>query len=333
VTAYWRPIPQADPARPPDALPLAGGPLWFSAVERLGRGALPAILPAAAAPAEILARLTAPRPPVAGLSLDRPRLMGVVNVTPDSFSDGGRFASPAAAAAQGRRLAAEGADLLDIGAESTRPGAAPTPPEEEAARLLPVLALLGGAGPPLSVDTRRAAVAAAALGAGARLVNDVSALGDPGMAAACGTAEGVVLMHMRGEPATMQDDPRYGDVLLDVYDHLAARLAAAEAAGLARARLLVDPGIGFGKTLQHNVTVLRRLSLYHALGCAIVIGASRKRFLGALGGAAEPRARGPGSLAAALWAAAQGVQILRVHDVAETRQALSVQMAMVLGVA
>ncbi len=325
---YWRPVPMTDPARPPEALPLAGGWCWFAQVERLRRGEPPALLPAEAAPPEVLERLAAPRAPIAGLTFEAPRLMGILNVTPDSFSDGGLYLAPEAAMRQARHMAAQGADLLDVGGESTRPGAAEVPAPEEAARVVPVIAAVA-AEATVSVDTRKAAVAEAALAAGARVVNDVSALRfDPRMAAVAARAEGLCLMHAQGLPATMQDAPSYDDVLLDVFDALEERAAAAEAAGLPRARLLLDPGIGFGKTLQHNVSLLRRLSLYHGLGCAILVGASRKSFVGTLGGAPESASRMPGSLAVALHAAGQGCQVLRVHDVGETAQALRLGLAM-----
>jgi dihydropteroate synthase len=314
-----------DPARPSGALPLAGGWAWFDRVERLGRGEAPVLLPAAEAPSEVLDRLTAHRAHIAGLHLDAPRLMGILNVTPDSFSDGGRHAGPARAVARGREIVAEGAAIVDVGGESTRPGAEPVPAEVEAARVLPVVGALAGE-VPLSVDTRKAAVARAVLAAGAVLVNDVSAMThDPGMAAATTDAAGLCLMHARGDPRTMQDDPRYDDVVLDVYDYLSERVNAAEAAGIPRTRVLIDPGIGFGKTVEHNLLLLRRLSLYHGLGCAVLVGASRKRFVGVVGGEGS---RMPGSVAVALHAAAQGVQVLRVHDVAETAQALRLQGAM-----
>ncbi|TCM88099.1 dihydropteroate synthase [Rhodovulum steppense] len=322
---YYRPLVQTDAARPDDALPLAGGWAWFVQAEELRRDAPPRLLRAADLPEEVRATLTAPRPALAGLSLDRPRIMGILNVTPDSFSDGGRFADPQAALAQGRALAA-GADILDIGGESTRPGSAAVPEADEIARTAPVIAALRAAGvaTPVSIDTRKAAVARAALAAGADMVNDVAALGfDPALAGVVAQAGvPVCLMHAQGDPATMQDDPRYDDVLLDVYDFLAARIAAAEAAGIPRARIMVDPGIGFGKTVAHNLALIRGLSLFHGLGCPILLGASRKRFIGALGGAERADRRGPGSIAVALAGIAQGVQIVRVHDVAETRQAV-----------
>jgi dihydropteroate synthase len=278
------------------------------------------------AEAQLLRRLRQPRPPVAGLELDRPRIMGVVNVTPDSFSDGGRYLASDAAVAHGVQLEAEGADVLDIGGESTRPGAEPIGIEEECRRVLPVIeGLVKRVRIPLSIDTRNAEVMRRAAHAGARMINDVSALAhDPqSLQAAAATGLPVVLMHAQGDPRTMQRNPVYEDVALDVYDALQARIAACEAAGIARERLIVDPGIGFGKTLAHNLALLGALTLFHGLGCAVLLGASRKSFIGKLTGAAAGE-RLPGSLAAALLGAAQGVQILRVHDVAATRQALAV---------
>jgi dihydropteroate synthase len=319
-----------DAARPRDALTLAGGWCWFDRVERLSRTEPPQVLSAAEAPPEVLARLTAPRASIAGLAWDAPRIMGILNVTPDSFSDGGLFDAPGAALAQARSMAAQGADLLDLGGESTRPGARDLSPDEEASRVLPVLtAVRREMSLPLSIDTRKSAVAAAALDAGADLVNDVSALTyDPRMGEVAAGAKGLCLMHAQGRPETMQSDPRYDDVLLDVYDHLEERVAYAQSLGIPRSRILVDPGLGFGKTLKHNVTLVTRLSLYHALGCAILLGASRKGFIGTLGGAAQARDRVPGSLAVALHGVRQGAQLLRVHDVAETRQALNLQQAL-----
>lgn len=332
MTPVYRPLPQSDPARPEGAFPLAGGPLWFDRVALHEAGAPPRPLPAGAAPAEVLARLTAPRPAICGLALDRPRIMGILNVTPDSFSDGGRHADPEAALARARDLLAAGADILDIGGESTRPGSDPVPGAEELSRVLPTIAGLRAAGvtAPISIDTRKAAVAEAAFAAGADLWNDVSALGhDPGsLAVAAASGRPVCLMHAQGDPKTMQAAPAYADVLLEVADHLEARVAAAEAAGIARGRILVDPGIGFGKTVAHNVALIRGLATLHGTGCAILFGASRKRFIGALGDAPDPLARAPGSLAVALEALRQGAQVLRVHDVAETRQALALWSAL-----
>jgi dihydropteroate synthase len=320
-----------DAARPAGALTLAGGWCWFTRAERLERGAAPVVVDQDRVPPEVLERLTAPRAAVAGLGLGQARIMGILNVTPDSFSDGGLFAADAAALTQARAMAAAGADILDVGGESTRPGAAEVPLAEETARVVPVIAAIRReSGVPVSIDTRKSAVAGAALAAGADMVNDVSALRHDAAMAGLVAAAGcpVVLMHARGTPATMQDDPRYDDVVLDVYDALEERVAAAEAAGIARERIIVDPGIGFGKTLQHNVSILRALSLYHGLGCALLVGASRKRFIGTLTGTEAPRERMAGSLAVALHALNQGVQILRVHDVAETRQAMSLHEAL-----
>ena len=282
-------------------------------------------LPADAA--AVLERLRQPRAPVAGLSLDRTRIMGIVNVTPDSFSDGGRWPDPEAAVAHGLQLEAEGADILDIGGESTRPGAEPVSLEEELRRVIPVIdALARKARVPVSVDTRNAEVMRQAIAAGARMINDVAALGHgpDSLHVAAESGLAVVLMHAQGDPRTMQLDPRYDDVVLDVYDWLEARIAVCEAAGIARARVIADPGIGFGKTLDHNLALLAGLSLFHGLGCPVLVGASRKSFIGRLGGGVPASERVPGSVAAALVGAAYGVQIVRVHDVAATRQALAV---------
>lgn len=334
VGVYLRPIAMTDPARPAGALPLAGGWCWFDRVEVIERGRAARVVPAGDLTAAELAPLVAARPDFCGLAMDRPRIMGILNVTPDSFSDGGLFLRPEAAVMQARKMAA-GADILDVGGESTRPGAAEVAAGEEIARTAPVIAALraGGLDLPVSIDTRKAGVARAAFAAGATILNDVTALGfDPAMAAtAAELAAPVILMHSIATPETMQDDPQYDDVLLDVYDALAERLAVAEVAGIPRDRLAVDPGIGFGKTLVHNLTLLARLSLFHGLGVPVLLGASRKRFIGTLSGEAEAARRMPGSLAVALAGVAQGMQMIRVHDVAETRQALSLWQAVTEG--
>ena len=331
---YIRPIPITDLAAPPGALPLAGGWCRFSHVEILRRDAPPRVVPVHDIAPDIMAPLTAPRADFAGLAMDAPRIMGILNVTPDSFSDGGLFLRPEAAMMAARDMASA-ADILDIGGESTRPGAAEVPAEEEIARTAPVIAAMRAAGirPPVSIDTRKAGVARAALAAGAGIVNDVTALRfDPAMAGVVAESGApVILMHSIETPQTMQNDPRYGDVLLDVYDALTARVAEAEAAGIARNRIAIDPGIGFGKTLEHNLALLARLSLFHGLGLPVLLGASRKRFIGTLSGAEEARRRMPGSLAVALAGVAQGVQMIRVHDVSETRQALSLWQAATQG--
>jgi len=259
---------------------------------------------------------------------ERPLLCAVLNVTPDSFSDGGQFFDAEAAVEKGLSLAAEGADIIDVGGESTRPGSAGVSADEESNRTLPVIRELARRTDlPLSIDTRKAAVAASALEAGAVIVNDVSALGDPDMAHLLAESRaGLILMHMRGEPATMQDDPRYADCLDEVYRWLEARLVAAEKASIAPERVALDPGIGFGKRLEDNAELIRRVGELHSLGRPLMLGASRKAFIGRLSGEDDPARRLEGSLAAAGRAAEAGVQILRVHEVAATRRFLDVWM-------
>lgn len=243
--------------------------------------------------------------------------MGVVNVTPDSFSDGGKYRDARAAVARARQMIGEGADLVDVGGESSRPGAAPVTEVEELERVLPVVQALGDI--PVSVDTRRPGVMRAALGAGASMINDIEALAAPGaLQAVAGSGCGVCLMHKQGDPATMQEDPRYDDVVGEVRDYLARRIAACEAAGILRERITVDPGFGFGKTVPHNLALLKRLPELASLGVPLLAGWSRKSSLGRITG------RGAGerlaaSLAAALLALLGGARILRVHDVKETR--------------
>ena len=260
------------------------------------------------------------------IRLDQPQVMGIVNATPDSFSDGGQFADAAAAANAGADMAAEGAAIVDVGGESTRPGAKPVWEGDEIERTIPVIRQLAAGGAAVSVDTRKADVMTAALEAGARMVNDVSALTYDDRSAAVIAAAGVpvVLMHHKGAPETMQDDPRYDDVLVEVYCWLKDRVAAAEEAGIERERILIDPGFGFGKNVAHNLELMNGLALFHTLGCPIVVGASRKRTIGALSAEAPADKRLGGSIAFALKAAEQGVQLLRVHDVPETVQAVRV---------
>ncbi|WP_299970645.1 dihydropteroate synthase [uncultured Roseobacter sp.] len=333
MTDYLRPIVQTDPARPAAALSLAGGWGWFTHVERLSRHAASQIVPADQIAPERLAPLTASRAAIAGMQMDRPRVMGILNTTPDSFSDGGRHMGAEAALAAARGMAL--ADIIDIGGESTRPGAATVSEEEEIARTAPVIKALraGGIMAPFSIDTRKAAVAEAALQSGAGLVNDVSGFTfDDALAPLC-AARGipVCVMHAQGDPATMQQDPTYDNVLLDVYDFLDGQIARLEAQGIARDRIIADPGIGFGKTLQHNLTLLSRLSLFHGLGVPILLGASRKGFIGTLSGVERADQRMPGSLAVALAALKHGTQIVRVHDVPETAQAIALWRAAVAG--
>ncbi len=257
------------------------------------------------------------------------RVMGIVNVTPDSFSDGGLYLDAEAAVAHGKELAAAGADVLDIGGESTRPGAAEVSVEEELGRTQPVVSALAQAGHEVSVDTSKAAVAEAALDAGARVVNDVTAFrGDPEIAALCADRGcEVVLMHMLGTPRTMQEDPRYDDVVDDVKAFLADRVESAVAAGVAEERIWLDPGIGFGKTLEHNLELLRRLGELKELGRPIIVGTSRKRFLGAITGR-EADERIGGTVASNVLALRNGAEAFRVHDVAEVREALDVAEAL-----
>ena len=336
------------------AMPLAGGPLAFTACEIAVRGpggvqrATATLVVtrvwAAGLGAEarsrvngLLDHLSGTRLGPRGEPLSGPGIMGIVNATPDSFSDGGEHFDAAAAISHGQRLAHAGADILDIGGESTRPGASPVAPNEEAARAMPVLqglAQLRASFPQLllSVDTRRAAVMRAALSQGVDLINDVTALtGDRDSLAVAAKSNAVVaLMHMQGEPTTMNLAPTYNDVALDVFDYLEARIAACLAAGIARERIIVDPGIGFGKRGPQNLAILRALALYHGLGCPILLGASRK----ALGSKSEsslpPKERLPTSLAAAMHALNLGVQFLRVHDVAETRRAVELWMRLMV---
>ncbi|MDH3737849.1 MAG: dihydropteroate synthase [Alphaproteobacteria bacterium] len=330
-----------------EAIPLAGGPLAFSHGELISRlNATPARRSNHSVPdlnqwisegtdtitGEVqagLARLHEPREPLAGIALSgpegKPRVMGIVNVTPDSFSDGGRYADADSAIAHGRALFAAGADIIDVGGESTRPGATPVTVDEERARVIPVIEALAGDGIVVSIDSRRAAVMAAAIGAGARIINDVSALThDPAALEVVAASDAaLILMHMQGTPETMQAAPAYDDVVLDVYDALADRVAVCEAAGIARSRICVDPGIGFGKTVAHNLSLIASLGLFQGLGCAVAIGVSRKSFIDAVAGTTRPQDRLAGSLAAMLAALGQGAQLVRVHDVAETVQAIA----------
>ncbi len=319
-------------------LPLAGGPFGFSWIEIIhrrhnGRNTKRFLRAADLKFVRDLvgeqrtARLIEPREPLLDLSWDKPRIMAVLNVTPDSFSDGGRFVSVEDAAATARKMFEAGADIVDIGGESTRPRAEPVDPQEELRRVVPVFKALDGAAKyNLSIDTRKADIMMAAVDAGARLINDVSALSyDPdSLSVAAQRQIPVVLMHGQGDPMSMQDNPQYDDVLLDVYDYLEERITVCEAAGIPRQRLIVDPGIGFGKSVAHNLRLIGGLSLFHGLGCAVLLGASRKSFIGFMDGGAATDQRLGGSLAAVLVGAAQGVQLFRVHDVRETRQAVTV---------
>ncbi|WP_420860768.1 dihydropteroate synthase [Algirhabdus cladophorae] len=331
---YYRPLLQTDMARPNDAVTLASGWTWFNRVEILTRSADPVQIPAADLPVPVLKALSAPRAACAGLDWTRPNLMGIVNTTPDSFSDGGAFLATNDAVTQATRLKEEGADILDIGGESTRPGAETVDSAQEVARTQPVIAALTKAGVgPISIDTRKAVVGAAAVEAGAQMINDVAAFTyDATLADVAAKADvPVCIMHAKGQPKDMQRAPQYSDVLLDVYDFLEARIEACLAAGIARDRIVVDPGIGFGKTLEHNLTLLRGLAVFHALGCPVLLGASRKRFIGTLTNTPDAADRMPGTLAVTLQGYAQGVQLHRVHDILPAKQALDITEAVVRG--
>jgi dihydropteroate synthase len=320
---------------------LAGGLSLFSAVELLavedGKRVSTELVPVESIEArfddEMAARwkaLTAPRPALKlgerTVRLDQPQVMGIINATPDSFSDGDQYADAAAAASAGADMAGEGAAIVDVGGESTRPGAKPVWEGDEIERIVPIIRQLAAGGAAVSADTRKADVMTAALEAGARMINDVSGLTYDDRSAAVIAASGVpvVLMHHQGSPDSMQDDPRYDDVLVEVYDWLEQRISAAVEAGIDRGRILIDPGFGFGKNVGHNLELMNGLALFHSLGCPLVVGASRKRTIGALSGEAPVDKRIGGSIAFALKAAEQGVQLLRVHDVFETVQAVRV---------
>ncbi len=320
---------------------LAGGLNWFAAAELIElvghKRATTELVPVEGIEqrfdADMSAQwtaLTSPRPPLQlgerTIRLDQPQVMGIVNVTPDSFSDGGAFQDARAAAEAGADMARDGAAVVDVGGESTRPGAKLVWEGDEIERAAPVIRQLAAGGAAVSVDTRKADVMTAALEAGARMINDVSALTyddrSAGVIAAAGAP--VVLMHHQGAPETMQDNPRYDDALVEIYLWLEERIRAAESAGIARDKILIDPGFGFGKNVAHNLELMNGLALLHSLGCPLVVGASRKRTIGALSGEASADRRLGGSIAFAIKAAEQGAQILRVHDVFETVQALRI---------
>ena len=327
---YYRPLVQHGEARPEGAVELAGGALWFTHVEAISRKTPSHIIPAGLVPETVLRRLTGHRPTIAGLDLSQPQLMGILNVTPDSFSDGGEHNDLARAVAAARQMIADGASMIDIGGESTRPGAAFVPEEEEITRTKPVIAALRDAcNVAISIDTRKAPVAAEALEAGANLVNDVSGFThDLALAPLVAQAGApVCIMHAQGDPKTMQDEPKYNNVLLDVYDFLENQISRLEDIGIQRDQIVLDPGIGFGKTLEHNLAILRGIALFHGLGCPILLGVSRKSMIGTIGKEPQASARGSGSIAVGLAALAQGVQFLRVHDVAATAQAVRLWQA------
>ena len=274
-------------------------------------------------------RLIAPRPVWAGLTLDHPAIMGILNVTPDSFYDGGQHNVSARAVAAGRAMIEAGAGIVDIGGESTRPGAEPVTRNQELARVLPPIAGLKGAGAVSSIDTRHAEVMSRATAAGAGIINDVEGLrGEGALDAAAASGAAVAIMHMQGTPETMQQDPHYGFAPVEIYEFLEDRITSAEAAGIPRARIAIDPGFGFGKSPAHNLSLIAWTSMFHGLGVPILVGASRKSSIATLSAGEPADQRLAGSLGLAMAAVMQGCQLLRVHDVAETRQALAIQLAL-----
>lgn len=343
---YLRPIQFVDTpvGRDGEVVRLAGGLLWFSAYELIAvekdRRVLQRTLSIAEAEADprlapIAQRITAPRAPLTlgarTLRFDQPQVMAILNMTPDSFSDGGRhLGDPAAAAQSGVDMSIAGAAILDVGGESTRPGAETVWEGDEIGRVVPVIERLAASGAAISIDTRKAAVMEAALAAGAHLVNDVSALlyDDRALEVVARAGCPVVLMHAADPKHGAKGKGAYGDVLIEVYDWLEARVEAVVAAGIDRAKIVIDPGIGFGKSLADNLALMNGLALFHGIGCPILLGASRKRIVGALANEAPAEARLGGSLALALKGAALGVQLLRVHDAFESVQALRVWRGM-----
>lgn len=325
-----------EPVADDECLSLGGGLARFRQVRRVGRNADGGARVDPPEPARhirdpdwnaIRGRIVSRRSPFCGVSLRAPALVGIVNVTPDSFSDGGLYADASAAARHGRRLVEEGADIVDFGGESTRPGALEVSAKEEIRRVLPAIEQFRQSCPnvPVSIDTRKAVVARRALAAGAGIVNDVSGLSwDTRMVdTALEFGAFVCVMHAQGTPAEMQRAPDYRSALLDIYEWLERRLEHLVRRGIPRERIAVDPGIGFGKTHGHNMELLSGLALFHGLGCPLLVGASRKSFIRAFPSGEQPDSRLPGSLAAALRAASAGTHLLRVHDVAETAQALA----------
>lgn len=338
MKAYYRPTGFVDAPFGYDGQVqrLAGGLTWFSAVEIIersgGKRVSQRLVPVSEMDTThpLWARLTAPRAPIQlgerTVRFSEPSVMAILNRTPDSFSDGGRHATDEEAAAAAVAMAAEGAAIIDVGGESTRPGAAEVWEQDEIARVSPVIERLAKAGIAVSVDTRKSAVMADALSRGAGMVNDVSGLTHDERALETIANAGcpVVIMHTQGGPETMQRDPQYEDALLDVYDWLETRVDAAVAAGIARDKIIVDPGIGFGKTVRHSLEILNGLSLFHGLGVPVLLGASRKRIVGALANEAPVDRRLGGSLALVMTAIGQGVQMVRVHDAFESVQAIRV---------
>ena len=325
MSEYFRPIINSDPTIPSNASVLQGTPFWFTHAEKLTRNSEPEIVSAKNIPEDIFQNITDKRPKICGLSFDIPRVMGILNVTPDSFSDGGRYSTLETATEHCISMVSAGADIIDIGGESTRPGALEVETSEEISRVVPVIEKISNKiSVPISADTRKSEVAKMAISSGAAMVNDISGLKfDSKMGDFCIKYNvPVCIMHSQGIPETMQNEPKYKDVCLDIYDFLSQQIDNLVNSGMQRTAIIVDPGIGFGKSLTHNLSLLRKISLFHGLGVPILIGVSRKKFVKTLAGLKENEDRLSGSISIALYARSQGIQIFRVHDVKETVQAM-----------
>ena len=332
MTLYYRPIPQIDRSRGKDSYSVAGGKVWFSEVEILERNRDSCIVPGLEIPDQVMSALVDERANVLGFSPSSPIIMGILNATPDSFSDGNKWSCPAQALVRVKNMINAGVNIIDIGGESTRPGFKAISEDEELSRVIPIIKSIRDAdlNVPLSIDTTKAAVAAKALEAGVDFVNDISAMiSDTNMVNVVKINNAPVCL-MHSEPITTDSSnlPLYENVLLDVYDFLAERLKDTDRLGIPRSKIVVDPGIGFGKTMEHNLSLLNGLSLFHSLGCTVLLGASRKRFIGTITGEAEPKKRLAGSIAVSLEGLRQGVQILRVHDIVGNYQATKMWKAM-----
>jgi dihydropteroate synthase len=321
---YLRPLLQRGSDRPEHAVSFSNPNYWFTECVLYARDGVVGRISVHDLSEDEVMRLTQPRADIQGLVFNKPIIMGILNATPDSFSDGGQFDALEAAERHVKLMQNQGADLIDVGGESTRPGADYVEIDEEIARTAPKISKLASVlSVPISIDTRKAAVARAAIEAGAHIVNDVSGfMFDPDLAPYCAAHNiPVCIMHAQGDPKTMQDNPTYDNVVLDVYDFLEQQIARLEHLGLERRQIIADPGIGFGKTLSHNLELLKNIGVFHSLGVPILLGVSRKGMIKTISSAQQEADRAPGSIAVALAARAQGVQIFRVHDVAETKQA------------
>ena len=331
---YYRPILSARHALSADAVQFAATRLWFDRAEVFTRDAGSHVVDICDVPTEIMHRWHHKRAPIAGLDFTKPVIMGILNVTPDSFSDGGAFQAVDIAVQHGKAMHAAGANIIDIGGESTRPGADLVPADVEISRVAPVIArLVAEMNAPISLDTRKAEVAQAGLKVGAGIINDVSGFTfDRELMPTCAKHNApVCVMHAQGDPKTMQVNPQYDHVVADVYDFLETQIDRLVACGVSRSQIIADPGIGFGKTLDHNLQLLNQIGVFHSLGVPILLGVSRKGMIKTIGNAPNAQDRMAGSIAVALAALEQGVQIFRVHDVAETKQAFALWQAVQTG--